>query len=525
MGAPFLRFGFFFSVGAPLQLNACPCNTVAVIGAGPAGAITLDALVREKAFDLIRVFERREGPGGCWFANHVARTTCVASTKGSGTSNLQALGDRTADPPLRPPVVLPAEAPRAPPRFAESSIYPYLETNVGHRSMRFSAEPIPADATAASAELYGPGTPFRHWEVLRRYVSDVVARAAGDAGDDVSVSYGTTVELVEKAGEEWEVTLRREQGEGRDYWWAERFDAVVVASGHYNVPYVPAIEGLDEFQRARPGSVLHSKYFRGRDHSHRLPFCDDKTVVVVGASVSAADIAFDLVKVAKPPVHAVVLGHTANAYFGDRTFDHPRITKRSSIARVDPSAAAVHLADGGVIRDADHIILGTGHTWTLLFLPCAPARNNRVPGLYQHAVFRRDPTLLFVGAVGAGLTFKIFEWQAVLAARLLAGRTARPLPAAEEMERWEDERVAARGDGARFTLIYPEFEEYFEELRGLAGEGLDGCGRKLPRFDPEWARLFMAGHELRKDRWRRINTEAAEEEGRKDGSATAVSRN
>ncbi|KAL8288510.1 hypothetical protein RB597_000567 [Gaeumannomyces tritici] len=168
--------------------------------------------------------------------------------------------------------------------------------------MRFSAEPIPADATAASAELYGPGTPFRHWEVLRRYVSDVVARAAGDAGGDVSVSYGTTVELVEKAGEEWEVTLRREQGEGRDYWWAERFDAVVVASGHYNVPYVPAIEGLDEFQRARPGSVLHSKYFRGRDQFR------GKTVVVVGASVSAADIAFDLVKVAKPPVHAVVLG-------------------------------------------------------------------------------------------------------------------------------------------------------------------------------------------------------------------------
>ncbi|KAL8308144.1 hypothetical protein RB597_000567 [Gaeumannomyces tritici] len=226
--------------------------------------------------------------------------------------------------------------------------------------MRFSAEPIPADATAASAELYGPGTPFRHWEVLRRYVSDVVARAAGDAGGDVSVSYGTTVELVEKAGEEWEVTLRREQGEGRDYWWAERFDAVVVASGHYNVPYVPAIEGLDEFQRARPGSVLHSKYFRGRDQ--------------------------------------------------------------------------------------------------------------------------------FRG------------------------------------KRWEDERVAARGDSARFTLIHPEFEEYFEELRGLAGEGLDGCGRKLPRFDPEWARLFMAGHELRKDMWRRINAEAAEDEGRKDGSATAVSR-
>jgi cation diffusion facilitator CzcD-associated flavoprotein CzcO len=39
---------------------------VAVIGAGPSGAIAVDALAQEQAFDLIRVFERRESPGGCW---------------------------------------------------------------------------------------------------------------------------------------------------------------------------------------------------------------------------------------------------------------------------------------------------------------------------------------------------------------------------------------------------------------------------------------------------------------------------
>ena len=39
---------------------------VVIIGAGPAGAISIDALAKEKAFDLIRVFERREAPGGCW---------------------------------------------------------------------------------------------------------------------------------------------------------------------------------------------------------------------------------------------------------------------------------------------------------------------------------------------------------------------------------------------------------------------------------------------------------------------------
>lgn len=44
-----------------------PARRVAVIGAGPSGAITVDALVKERVFEVIKVFERREGPGGCWY--------------------------------------------------------------------------------------------------------------------------------------------------------------------------------------------------------------------------------------------------------------------------------------------------------------------------------------------------------------------------------------------------------------------------------------------------------------------------
>ena len=44
-----------------------PVESVAVIGAGPSGAIAVDALVQEKAFDVIRVFERQEKAGGCWY--------------------------------------------------------------------------------------------------------------------------------------------------------------------------------------------------------------------------------------------------------------------------------------------------------------------------------------------------------------------------------------------------------------------------------------------------------------------------
>jgi cation diffusion facilitator CzcD-associated flavoprotein CzcO len=41
-------------------------KSVAVIGAGPAGAIATDALVKEQAFETIRVFERRAVVGGLW---------------------------------------------------------------------------------------------------------------------------------------------------------------------------------------------------------------------------------------------------------------------------------------------------------------------------------------------------------------------------------------------------------------------------------------------------------------------------
>ncbi|KAK3496012.1 hypothetical protein B0T13DRAFT_488764 [Neurospora crassa] len=481
------------------QQTKKPIKRVAVIGAGPAGAITIDALAQERTFDLIRVFERREGPGGCWIGDNNNRPQPL--------TDFTSLSNRTADPPLPiPQGALPAFTPKLDQqRFTESSVYPYLETNVDALPMEFSQEPFPSEKSEFSIALHGPDTPFRHWKSVRGYIAGLVNRN----GYQDLVSYSTTVEKVEKVGDEWKVTLRKE-GEQKDYWWAEWFDAVVVASGHYWVPWIPAIEGLEAFERQRPGSVLHSKQFRGRD------LYLDKKVVIVGASVSAADIAYDLAhsRTAQIPVHAITVGHTFNGYFGDEAFKHPRIENHPSISRVCPKTRTVYLVDGTCIPNVDHIIFGTGYTWTLPFLSqVLPVRNNRVPDLYQHVVWQKDPSLLFVGAVGAGLTFKVFEWQAVYAARILAGR-AQMVPTLKEMLEWEEERIEEKGDGPRFSLIYPEFEEYFETLRRLAGEGetARGLGRKLPRFRPEWFRAFMEGHDLRKRMWKRVNKQAREED-------------
>lgn len=47
-------------------MGGVPVRRVAIIGAGPAGAIAIDSLAQERSFEVIRVFERRERPGGCW---------------------------------------------------------------------------------------------------------------------------------------------------------------------------------------------------------------------------------------------------------------------------------------------------------------------------------------------------------------------------------------------------------------------------------------------------------------------------
>lgn len=49
-----------------LLIMVLKIRSVAVIGAGPAGAIATDALVKEQAFETIRVFERKDVIGGAW---------------------------------------------------------------------------------------------------------------------------------------------------------------------------------------------------------------------------------------------------------------------------------------------------------------------------------------------------------------------------------------------------------------------------------------------------------------------------
>ena len=147
-------------------------------------------------------------------------------------------------------------------RHAETSVYPHLETNIDSKVMEYSTELIEETKSPLSIQRHGNDTPFRHHSTIQKYVEGLLDRN----GYQDLVEYNTTVEKVEKLTEKgpWRVTLRREEPDrNRDYWWSEDFDAVLVANGHYTVPFIPIIDGLAEFAKAYPGSVEHSKGYRG----------------------------------------------------------------------------------------------------------------------------------------------------------------------------------------------------------------------------------------------------------------------
>lgn len=179
--------------------------------------------------------------------------------------DLDGLAARTADAPLEIPEQFPCHTPVVDQdRFTDSPVYPGLETNVDASAMSYSQEPIPAVRSQWSIERHGEDTPFRHHSVIRQYIEDLFTKK-GHAG---LVQYNTTVEraIKEPGSEKWVLTLRRTQshnGSQSDYWWTEVFDALVVASGHYAVPFIPAITGLKEFAKRYPGSIEHTKHYRG----------------------------------------------------------------------------------------------------------------------------------------------------------------------------------------------------------------------------------------------------------------------
>jgi len=87
---------------------------------------------------------------------------------------------------------------------------------------------------------YGPFVPHH---IPRQYVESYFSKHKLDSPNNLSLN--TTVEEVSLISsskykdECWKLVLRKHDPlQQKDKWWEEEFDAVVLANGHYSVPFV-----------------------------------------------------------------------------------------------------------------------------------------------------------------------------------------------------------------------------------------------------------------------------------------------
>ncbi|KZM21246.1 uncharacterized protein EKO05_0011514 [Ascochyta rabiei] len=461
-------------------------STVAVIGAGPSGLSAVKALDEEKSFDTIRVLERKDRVGGTWLYDEhpdTFQSTLVTP-------------QRNTAPPQLPTFASPAPEDTT----SRTGLYHYLDSNVGATVMEFTYASIPKINSALSVRRFGHANPTRPWKVVADYLEDIFAKHLH------RVTFNTTVERISKNTEtgKWDITLRRSdvhfKGESHDYWWTESFDAVVVATGHYSVPYIPKIPGIEEWYKRWPERLQHSKQFRSRDAYV------DKSVVVVGGSVSASDFVLDTYTSVRGPLIVAQRGENANPAL-DNIWKLPGVAKKPTISRFTlDNGGTVEFSDGSWVSgpDVDVVYFATGYRLSYSFLEPNPVTpRNRLAGFYQHAFNVADPSLAVVGQIRAALSFRAYEYQAVAVARVLAGRGT--LPSTAEQRRWEEDRVKRLGPTHIFHTIAPDFEEYFNALRAIARLPAEGTeAYELPKWEDEWAKKGFRVLELKYEYARNI---------------------
>lgn len=243
----------------------------------------------------------------------------------------------------------------------------------------------------------------------------------------------------------WQVEWRTSTGATQ----SDTYDAVVVANGHYNEPYLPEIPGEREWLAAAPDgsrAIVHS-----RAYNEPSEFAG-KVVLVVGGRSSGVDISRQLRGVAD---YIYVLEKKCEApmtHAGEAVTHVPFGTRLSSDGRLRYGGGDDGC--GGVVVDGppvDQVILATGYVYGFPFLD-EEAVGMRFQGrrsvtpLYQHMQHATRPTLGFVGIqLSVPCPIPFFECQAAY----LAEAWSRGEAAGEQLssragrEAWVAERLAA----------------------------------------------------------------------------------
>ncbi|KAK6071113.1 Thiol-specific monooxygenase 6 [Seiridium cupressi] len=417
-------------------------DKVAVIGAGISGITSAAHLLRQGL--QVTVFERSSQTGGVWHYD-----------------------DRVANEPAYPNSQAPAPNPENlgnwPHGVQSSKLKTFEEASIEHappgpcyQGLRNN---VPTTLMRSTLMNWPEGTP----EIVSQDLIDQYLRGlALHTGVQDHIVFDTNVDNISKDSGlgRWIVNTRTLRKTGPDFEFLGRkweFDAVIVASGHYHEPKIPDIPGLKEWKERYPENISHSKRYRSPEKFR------DKTVFVIGAGVSSLDVVRESNTVAKKVYQSA----------RDGQFDIPASLLPEDVDRVGgiekfvlrdgQASGEVFLKDGRVLTDIDAVVLGTGYITSYPFL--GPLQDPTVSteeaddkiivskdGLTTHNLHKDifyipDPTLVFVGVPYYTSTFSLFDFQAEVVSRFLAGKAA--LPKQEVLRAEYDERKAGLVEGSK----------------------------------------------------------------------------
>ncbi|KAL9041084.1 MAG: hypothetical protein Q9214_004233 [Letrouitia sp. 1 TL-2023] len=439
---------------------------VAIIGAGISGIVSAKHL--KAAGIQVTVYERSGTAGGIW---------CY---------------DERPSPEPRYPSINPS--------LAEE--YPGIESRpngaLSCMKVLFHAPPGPCydsltnNVSTPLLELrdhpWKKGTQdFVNHRIIKEYIQSVA-----DAINMTSFThFHTKVLRVRKVPKKWHIlsgTLKPSAAGGLQYSEQIReYDAVVVASGHYQAPVVPDIPGLNEWKLRWPDRVQHSKSYR------RPQGFENQNVLLVGAGVSSMDIAreispftnriYQVFRSSLFELPAAWLPHNTQRVGNIKSFQVvSNDCEGSRVLRKDqPLPEVVILEDGSVIRDIHRVILCTGYHFCFPFLSslhsdslsakdaderCVVTDGTQAHNLHKDMFYIPDPTLVFIRIPFHSATFTLFEFQAMAMAAVYAGRA--DFPTIEDMRKEYVEKAQQKGYGRPFHSIRDREVEYVDDLLAWA---------------------------------------------------------
>lgn len=384
---------------------------IAIIGAGPSGLAQLRSFqaahARGEPMPELVCFEKQSDYGGLW--NYTWRTGL----------------DEHGEP-------------------VHCSMYRYLWSNGPKECLEFADYSFDEHFTRPIAS-YPP----------RAVLWDYMKGRAEKAGVRKFIRFQSPVRFVRFNEHTQDFTLTIHDHK-LDHVYDERFDYVVVATGHFSVPHVPHFDGLETFN----GRVLHAHDFRDA-----LEF-KDQDLLIVGTSYSAEDIGSQCYKYG---ARSITISYRTNPMPFSWPDNWHQVPLLSHVHK------NIAYFNGQTCKKVDAIIFCTGYKHHFPFLPddLRLKTDNRLwpLGLYKGVVFEHNPKLFYLGMQDQYYTFNMFDAQAWFVRDVINEHIA--LPHAESMRQhshaWrareeklktDEEKICFQGDYVKELISHTDYPRF-----------------------------------------------------------------